>query len=80
MSACVGDTKKKRGHLPDTGIRRAVPVPVSDTDTTPKMACPCNLGHRTQKVHQLSWCGSGIESQIRIDRKELEVKFRFIFF
>ena len=36
--------KKKRGHSPNTGIRRVVPVPVSDTNTTPKMACPCNLG------------------------------------
>ena len=27
--------KKKRGHSPDTGIRRVVPVPVSDTCPTP---------------------------------------------
>ena len=40
----VGEAKKKKRHSPDTGIRRVVPVPVSDTDTTPKMACPCNLG------------------------------------
>ena len=37
------EKKKKKRHSPDTGIRRVVPVPVSDTDTTPKMACPCNL-------------------------------------
>ena len=50
-SARVGETKKKkRGHSPDTGIRRVVPVPVSDTDTTPKMACPCNVG--------FSWFGA----------------------
>ena len=36
----VGETKKKkkekkkRGHSPDTGIRRVVPVPVSDTCPT----------------------------------------------
>ena len=36
----VGEAKKKR-HSPDIGIRRVVLVPVSDT--TPKMACPCNL-------------------------------------
>ena len=42
----VGEAKKKekkKRHSPDTGIRQVVPVPVSDTDTTPKMACPCNL-------------------------------------
>ena len=37
------EKKKKKRHSPDTGIRRVVPVPVSDTDTTPKMACLCNL-------------------------------------
>ena len=36
--------KKKKRHSPDIGIRQVVPVPVSDTDMTPKMACPCNLG------------------------------------
>ena len=38
--------KKKKRHSPDTGIKRVVPVPMSDTDTTPKMACPCNLDHK----------------------------------
>ena len=37
--------KKKKGHSPDIGIRRVVSVPMSDTDTTPKMVCPCNLGY-----------------------------------
>ena len=32
--SCVGEAKKKR-HSPDTGIRRVVPVPVSDTCPTP---------------------------------------------
>ena len=54
MSARVGETKKKkkkkRGPAPDTGIRRVVPVPVSDTDTTPKMPCPCNLAGRTRLI------------------------------
>ena len=46
-------SEKKERHLPDTGIRRVVPVPVSNTDTTPKMACPCNLGRevRTNEVY-----------------------------
>ena len=35
--------KKKERQSSDTRIRRVVPVPVSNTDTTPKMACPCNL-------------------------------------
>ena len=35
-------------------------------------SCRKIVSIKTQ-VHQLSWCG--IENQIRIDRKELEVKF-----
>ena len=32
---CRRSGKKKKRHLPDTGIRRVVPVPVSDTCPTP---------------------------------------------
>ena len=34
----------------DTGIWRVVPILVFDTDTTPKMACPCNLVHRVFRM------------------------------
>ena len=49
--------KKKRGHSPDTGIRQVVPIPVSDTDMTPKMAYPCNLGFYCQgnEPHGVVW-------------------------
>ena len=35
VGACRRNEKKKSGRSPDTGIRRVVPVPVSDTCPTP---------------------------------------------
>ena len=35
--------RKKKETLPDTDFGRVLPVPVSDTGTRPKMACPCNI-------------------------------------
>ena len=49
--ARVGETKKKKkkrtlaGHQNPASCTRSGVRHVSDTDTTPKMACPCNLAH-----------------------------------
>ena len=44
----VGEAKKKKetlaGHRNQASRTRTGVRHVSDTDTTPKMACPCNLG------------------------------------
>ena len=45
---CRRSKKKKREHSSDTRIWLVVPIPVSDTDTTPKMACPCNLAQNSR--------------------------------
>ena len=52
--------KKKRdtaGHRNPARRTRSGVRHVSDTDTTPKMACPCNLAFRTDAAKMaLSWC------------------------
>ena len=51
----VGEARKKKKRererdSQDTGIWRVVPILVFDTNTTPKMACPCNLVHRVFRM------------------------------
>ena len=55
LLACRRSEEKKKERererdSQDTGIWRVVPILVFDTDTTPKMACPCNLVHRVFRM------------------------------
>ena len=58
VGACQRNEKKKKkrtlaGHRNPASRTRSGVRHVSDTDTTPKMACPCNLGYSESQSQSL---------------------------